>query len=141
MADEEPATTGNAPSDADRSPLVFVSDASAETERLGDTIRAAGYRVADVELGTLLARVVAQPPHVVLLDIDGEGALELLAQVRKVPGTGSIDFVYLGSGEGIVKGAEDAIMRDGSAFFRRPVDVGGLVRKIEALTGGPGVRP
>ncbi len=141
MADEEPATTGNAPSDADRSPLVFVSDASAETERLGDTIRAAGYRVADVELGTLLARVVEQPPHVVLLDIDGEGALELVAQVRKVPGTGSIDFVYLGSGEGIVKGAEDAIMRDGSAFFRRPVDVGGLVRKIEALTGGPGVRP
>jgi hypothetical protein len=144
MADDQPAGTGAAKPEGSapgRSPIVFVSDASAETERIGDTLRGAGYIVADVPIANLVARVAAQRPNVVLLDVDAEGVLDEIAKLRKLPGSGSIDFVYLGNGDGIVKNAEDALSNDGSAFFLRPVDVGGLVRKIEALTGGPVARP
>ncbi len=129
---------GSAPG---RSPVVFVSDASAEAERIGDTMRGAGYVVADVPISMLSARVAAQRPNVVLVDVDAENVLDELARLRRLPGSGAIDFVYFGRGAGPVKNAEDALSNDGSAFFMRPIDVGALVRKIEALTGGPLVRP
>jgi hypothetical protein len=129
---------GSAPG---RSPIVFVSDASAEVERIGDTLRGAGYVVVDVPISMLSSRVAAQRPNVVLIDVDADGALDELARLRKVPGSGAIDFVYVGGGDGVVKNADDALSNDGSAFFLRPVDVGALVRKIEALTGGPVARP
>jgi hypothetical protein len=140
MADQHGATTGaikpggSAPG---RSPIVFVSDASAEAERITDMLRRAGYVVADVAVSLLAARVSAQRPDVLLLDADAEGALGEIAKVRRISGMGAIDFIYFGSGDGIVKNADDAFANYGSAFFLRPVDVGGLVRKIEALTGGP----
>lgn len=144
MADDQAVGTGAGKPEGSapgRSPIVFVTDASAEAERIGDTLRALGYVVADVPISMLAARVAAQRPNVVLLDVDAEGVLADLARLRKLPGSGAIDFVYLGSGEGIVKNADDALSNDGSAFFLRPVDVGSLIRKIEALTGGPMARP
>lgn len=131
-------TDGSAPG---RSPIVFVSDASAEAERITDTLRSAGYVVVDVAMSMLSSRVAAQRPNVVLIDVDAEGVLAELAKVRKLPGSGAIDFVYVGGGEGPVKNAEDALSSDGAAFFARPVDVAALARKIEALTGGPAARP
>jgi CheY-like chemotaxis protein len=124
-----------------RSPIVFVSDASAEVSLIGDTLRGAGYIVADVPMSMLSARVAAQRPNVVLIDVDADGVLDELARLRKLPGSGSIDFVYIGSGGGVVKNAEDALSSDGSAFFLRPVDTDALARKIEALTGGPVAHP
>jgi hypothetical protein len=124
-----------------RSPVVFVSDASAEAERIGDTMRGAGYVVVDVPISMLSARVAAQRPNVVLVDVDAENVLDELARLRKLPGSGAIDFVYFGTGAGPVKNAEEALSNDGAAFFVRPIDVGALVRKIEALTGGPLMRP
>jgi hypothetical protein len=143
MADEQPATRASKPdgSAPGRSPIVFVSDASAETERIGDALRGAGYIMAEVPLSNLSSRVAVQRPNIVVLDVDVEGALDKMAKLRKLPGSGSIDFVYLGTGDGIIKDVDDALSNDGSAFFVRPVDVGGLIRKIEALTGGPMVRP
>jgi hypothetical protein len=120
---------------------VFVSDASAEAERISDTLRRAGYIVADVPMSLLSSRVAAQRPNVVLLDVDAEGVLSELAKLRKLPGSGSIDFVYFGSGDGVVRSTEDALSNDGSAFFVRPVDIAALVRKLEALTGGAVARP
>lgn len=128
---------GSAPA---RSPLVFVSDASAEAERNSSALRAAGYVVADVTLALLFARASGERPNVVLLDIDAEGALVEVARLRKLPGSGAIDFLYLGSGSGTVKNADDARAHDGSGFFARPVEIADLVSKIEALTGGPSPR-
>ncbi len=129
---------GSAPG---RSPIVFVSDASAEAERITGTLRTAGYVVVDVAMSLLSSRVSAQRPNVVLIDVDAEGVLEELGRVRKLPGSGAIDFVYVGGGDGPVRSAEDALSSDGAAFFTRPVDVGALARKIEALTGGPASLP
>jgi len=145
MADEEPeqraARAGKpAASASGRSPIVFVGDATAETARIVDTLRAVGYAVVEVPLAALPARATTQRPHVILIDIDADGALDAIAQLRKLPGSGAIDFVHLGGGDGPIKNAEDALVHDGSTFFRRPIDVALLVRKIEALSGGPGAR-
>ncbi len=123
-----------------RSPTVFVTDAAAESARIADTLRTAGYLVIDVPLAMLVARAHVQRPNVVLVDIDAVSALEEVARLRKLPGTGAIDFVYFGSGAGSIKTMEDAIANEGSAFFVRPVDVSALARRVEALTGGPTLR-
>jgi len=144
VADEDSSGAGAIKAEGSspgRCPIVFVSDASAEAERIADTLRAAGYLVADVPLRHLAARVSAERPHIVLVDVDVDGALDDLARVRRVPGSGAIDFVYLGTGGGAVRNADDALANDGSAFFLRPVDIAGLVRRVEALTGGPSPRP
>lgn len=134
MGDE---TSQSAGTESRKTPVVFVTDASVEAERIGDLLRAVGYDVVDVPRSMLASRTEAQTPNVVLVDIDIEGILDDIAGVRRVPGSGSIDFVYFGTAMGIVKDADDALAHHGSAFFLRPVDVSGLLRRLEALTGGP----
>src|SRR4051812_30550293 len=124
-----------------RTPTVFITDAAEESLRVADTLRAAGYAVVDVPSSLLVSRVGVQRPHVVLVDVDAAGALDDLSLVRKLPGSGAIDFVYFGTGAGAVRNADDALTHGGSAFFLRPVDIGAVVRRLEALTGGPVARP
>ncbi|MDB4943055.1 MAG: large Ala/Glu-rich protein [Labilithrix sp.] len=133
-AGAEPRPEG---SSAARSPVVFASDATADASRVASALQSAGYVVVDVPLLEVVERVVAQRPNVILFDIDDERVLGELARLRKLPGSGAIDFVFTGAGDGVVRTTEDALAHDGSAFFLRPVDLPALVRKIEALTGGP----
>ncbi len=111
---------------------VFVSDPSAEAERLAQALRAAGYAVVDVPLSMLVARVAVQPPKLILVDADADGAVEALARIHEVSEAGSIDVVLLGK-RGDAMGEMDD---EGGGFFARPVDVGALLGKVDALTGG-----
>ncbi|HVJ93815.1 MAG TPA: hypothetical protein VM580_28695 [Labilithrix sp.] len=120
-----------------RTPTVFVTDGSADGARIADALRMAGYLVVDVPLAMLVTRAQAERPNVVLVDADAASALEEAGRLRRVPGAGAIDFVYFGSGAGPIKSVEDAMSNEGSAFFPRPVDAGALLRRLEALTGGP----
>jgi hypothetical protein len=119
------------------SPTVFVSDPSAEAERIAQALRATGYVVVDVPMSMLLARVAVQRPRIVLVDADAEGALESVGRLRELPDAEGIDVIFFGHAGQALKGPEDALAHEGSGFFDRPVDVPGLVRKVEALTGGP----
>jgi hypothetical protein len=119
------------------SPTVFVSDPSAEAERIAQALRATGYIVVDVPMSMLLARVAVQRPRVVLVDADAEGALESVGKLRELPDAEGIDIVFLGHAGDALAGPEDALAHEGSGFFDRPVDIANLVRKVEALTGGP----
>src|SRR5580658_5040738 len=47
---------------------VFVSDPTAEAERVARELRAAGYAVVDVPLSMLVARVAVQHPRIILVD-------------------------------------------------------------------------
>jgi hypothetical protein len=123
-----------------RTPVVFVTDASAEAARIADVLRTSGYAVHDVPLAMLVPRLAVQKPQVVLLDVDAAGALDEVVKLRRLPGAGGIDFVYFGAGGGPVKSADEALAHEGSAFFGRPVDVSALAKKVEALTGGPASR-
>jgi len=124
-----------------RAPTIYVTDAAAESARIADTLRAVGYDVVDVPLSMLVTRAQAQRPDIVLVDIDADGALATVAELRQQPGGGAVDFFFFSQGEGPIRNADDALAQDGSAYFRRPVDVSGLVRRIEAVTGGPVGRP
>ncbi len=115
---------------------VFVSDPTAEAERIAQALRGAGYVVVDVPLSMLIARVAVQHPRVILVDADGDGALDVVARMRELPDADDIDVLFIARPGGAVASPEQAMGLEGSGLFVRPVDVPALVRKVEALTGG-----
>ncbi|HEX7664737.1 MAG TPA: DUF4388 domain-containing protein, partial [Polyangiaceae bacterium] len=112
---------------------VFVSDPSAEAERVSQALRADGYTVVDVPLSMLLARVAVQRPRIVLVDADSEGALDVVAKIRDLVFTESIDIVFMGKLGAAFQAPEDALVHEGSGFFARPVDADQVVRKVNQL--------
>ncbi len=119
--------------------MIFVSDASAEAERLISTLRARGYQVVDVPLGLLVSRVSVQRPALILCDADAPGALESVERIhRDLPGGHRVDVVFIGERAGASSSElASAIEREGSGSFHRPVDDAALARKVEALIGPP----
>jgi hypothetical protein len=115
--------------------LIFVSDASAEAERLTAALRARGYLTVDVPLGLLVGRVAVQRPSLVLCDADAPGALESVERMRELPGGGTIDVLFVGEPARTLDEQADRVARQSSGSFIRPVDAYALVRKIEALIG------
>jgi len=126
-------------SSSDVGALIFVSDASAEAERLISTLRARGYQVVDVPLGLLVNRVSVQRPALILCDADAPGALESVERIhRDVPGGHRVDVVFVRErGSQSAPDLTAALEREGSGAFDRPVDDAALTRKIEALIGPP----
>jgi hypothetical protein len=129
-----------------RGPLatVFVSDPTAEAERVAQALRSAGYLVVDVPLSMLVARVAVQHPRVILVDADSEGALDVVGRMRELPDADAIDVLFVARPGGAVASPEEALAHEGSGLFVRPVEIAALVRKVEALTGGsssPGEEP
>ena len=57
-------------------------------------MRGRGYTVIDVPLSLLVARVAVQTPALILLDIDADGALDVAARLREIPGAQSIDILF-----------------------------------------------
>jgi hypothetical protein len=116
---------------------VFVSDPTAEAERVAHALRVGGYSVVDVPLSMLVARVAVQCPHVILIDADSDGALDAVSRMRELPDADDIHVVFIARPGGAVSSPEEALAHEGSGLFVRPVDVPALVRKVEALAGGP----
>ena len=120
--------------------LIFVSDASAEAERLTTALRARGYAVIDVPLGLLVSRVSVQRPSLILCDADAAAALETIRRVRETPGGNRIDVLFLGEPGRTVDEQAGALQQEASGVFVRPVDEFILLRKVEALIGAPSGR-
>jgi hypothetical protein len=116
---------------------VFVSDPTAEAERVAQALRIGGYAVVDVPLSMLVARVAVQCPHVILIDADSDGALDAVGRMRELPDADDIHVVFIARPGGAISSPEEALAHEGSGLFVRPVDVSALVRKIEVLAGGP----
>ena len=117
--------------------LIFVSDASAEAERLTTSLRARGYPVIDVPLGLLVSRVSVQRPSLILCDADAPGALETIQRVHETPGGNRVDVLFLGEPGRTVEQNAAALQHEASGVFVRPVDDFILLRKVEALIGAP----
>ncbi len=116
---------------------VFVSDPTAEAERVAQALRMNGYVVVDVPLSMLVARVAVQCPGVILIDADSDGALDAVSRMRELPDADDIDVLFLARPGGAVASPEEALAHEGSGLFVRPVDVPALVRKVESLAGAP----
>jgi hypothetical protein len=119
--------------------LIFVSDASAEAERLISALRTRGYQVVDVPLGLLVNRVSVQRPALILCDADAPGAVESVERIhRDVPGGHRVDVVFVRERSSqSTPDLTSIIEREGSGSFDRPVDDSALTRKVEALIGPP----
>jgi hypothetical protein len=120
--------------------LIFVSDASAEAERLTTALRTRGYAVIDVPLGLLVSRVSVQRPALILCDADAAAALDTIQRVRELPGGNRIDVLFLGEPGRTVDEHAGALQQEASGVFVRPVDELILQRKVEALIGPPSSR-
>lgn len=131
---------GDTGSNEDGGTLIFVSDASAEAERLTTVLRTRGYPVVDVPLGLLVSRVSVQRPSLILCDCDAAHALETIQRVREVPGGNRVDVLFLGEAGRTVDDPAGALQQQASGTFTRPVDEMLLLRKIEALIGPPSGR-
>jgi DNA-binding response OmpR family regulator len=114
---------------------IFVSDPSAEADRLSAALHGEGYSVIDVPQSLLVARVAVQTPSLILLDIDAEGALDVVARLRELPGAQGIDILFLGDAGRTLSDSSDALRQEGSGFLARPIDVQALLRTIATLVG------
>jgi hypothetical protein len=125
--------------DAARGPVatVFVSDPTAEAERVAQALRLGGYAVVDVPLSMLVARVGVQYPRVVLVDADSDGALDVVARVRELPDSERVHVLFIGRPGAAIATPDAAVGHGGSGLFLRPVDIPSMVKKVDALTGGP----
>ena len=101
---------------------VFVSDPTAEAERIAQALRGAGYIVVDVPLSMLVARVAVQHPRVILVDADGDGALDVVSRMRELPDAEDIDVLFVARPGGAVASPEEALAHEGSGLFVRPVE-------------------
>src|SRR5690348_14548641 len=75
---------------------IFVSDASAEADRLSTALRSRGYAVVDVPLSLLVARVAVQRSALILLDVDEDGALDAVDRLREAQGAAAPELLFLG---------------------------------------------
>jgi hypothetical protein len=157
----ESEVLGDSGDDLD-APIVFISDASAEAERLTLALRSRGYVVVDVPLALLAGRVAIQRPALVLCDADAEGALQALERVHEASAPEQIPVVLLGQGGETIgdvgpareasppKAAGGAVAQASlggpkppgnveaglvGAVFTRPVNVQDLLGTIERLIG------
>jgi len=117
--------------------LIFMSDASAEAERLMTALKNRGYAVVEVPLALLVGRVAVQKPALILCDVDAAPALDVVRRLRDVPGGGRVDIVFFGQPSRSLDELRDEVFHESSGFFVRPVDTFGLLRKVEALIGPP----
>lgn len=116
-------------------PTIYVCDPSAEATRIESALSQAGYEVVDVPRHRLVDRVRLERPAAVVLDVADEAALAVVALIRATNGGEGVHVLFIAARGGPLRDAEDALMRDGSGLFLRPVDPSSLVRKIEALVG------
>jgi hypothetical protein len=118
----------------DGTPLVFVSDASAEAARISVKLGELGYAVADVPLALLAGRVAVQRPALVVCDADAEGAVDALVRVRELTADSRVAIIALGERERITLALPEGLA---DASFSRPVDVPAMLDAIERLVGLP----
>lgn len=114
--------------------ILFISDASAEAERLTLALRTHGYVVIDVPLALLASRVAVQKPDLILCDADAEGALDTLERVRALTIEAPVPVILLGQRGGAMERIDGALA---AGAFARPANVKELADTVERLIGTP----
>ncbi|NRA32470.1 MAG: hypothetical protein HRU17_03930 [Polyangiaceae bacterium] len=121
--------------------LIFVCDASAEAESLCRTLGDYGYHAVDVPLSLLRGRVSVQVPDVVICDIDAQGCIETVNQVRALLKARELEILFIGDEAHHSEDQIDWVAENGSGFFARPVNVELLREQISEITSASDSRP
>ena len=114
-------------------PIVFISDASAEAERVSLALSARGWTVADVPLALLAGRTAVQRPALVICDADAEGANDALSRIRQQSPEDPVAVVVVGERDGAIASIDVSLVR---AVFARPINIQELVGTVERLVRG-----
>jgi hypothetical protein len=115
--------------------VIFMSDASAEADRLSAALRARGYAVVDVPLGLLAGRAAVQRPAAVICDADAPGTLETLRRMQAAAGGRAIEVVLVGEASVSAETGRAELEAQSNGLFTRPVSADDLVSKVEQLVG------
>jgi len=130
------STTGGSQGGA----LIFMSDASAEAERLSAALRTRGYWVVDVPLGLLAGRVAVQRPSLVVLDADTPGITETVQRMQAAGGGKPIDIVLIAEPSNAPPDSRRELVQIAAGLFTRPVNTAEIIARIEQVVGPPGER-
>lgn len=120
--------------------MIFMSDASAEADRLSAALRARGYAVVDVPLGLLAGRAAVQRPAAVICDADAPGTLETLRRMQSAAGGQTIEVVLVGESGSTSEPGRAELEAEASGLFTRPVSADDLVSKVEQIIGPASAR-
>ena len=120
---------------------MFVSDTTAEGERLGAVLRARGYSVVDVPTDQLAERASGSLPSLVICDVEAPGAKDALLTMLGVPDSSEIALVVVGESDQSIRSAVDLVGMGVADSFARPLDVAAMLRRAEALVGAPSSLP
>ncbi|HEX6764719.1 MAG TPA: hypothetical protein VF103_04560 [Polyangiaceae bacterium] len=115
--------------------VIFMSDASAEADRLSGALRARGYAVVDVPLGLLAGRAAVQRPAAVICDADAPGTLETLRRMQAAAGGRTIEVVLVGEEASASTPGRAELEAESNGLFTRPVSADDLVSKVEQIIG------
>jgi hypothetical protein len=140
VASPDPKSSPDSTGGSQGGALIFMSDASAEAERLSAALRARGYWVVDVPLGLLAGRVAVQRPTLVLLDADTPGTSETVQRMQAAGGGKPIDILLIGEPSSSPPESRRELEQQAVGLFTRPVNADELVVRIEHLVGAPGHR-
>ncbi len=139
MVPPPPASDPPGPPSAD--PIVLLSDTTDEGERLGAALRTRGYSVVDVPVAGLASRARAVMPSLVLCDLDVAAAAPALAALLDLGLTPPPRVILFSDRGPAAMATHPAVERLGAELFPRPVDVFGVLRRVEALVGAPSKLP
>jgi CheY-like chemotaxis protein len=117
----------NAPSRGD---AILIADASPEGEAIAAALRARGFAVTEVTPELLGARVIAEAPRAIVVDVDMPGTLEAVERLRELSIGAQAEIVCLGDP---ARAAELGATRSSGRAFARPVDVDAVIAAIAAV--------
>jgi hypothetical protein len=130
------------PLESPSDPLVLVSDTSTEAERLIASLRARGFRVRDVPLMLMAARVESQHPNLVVCDGSSPKLGQALQRMRDGVWGQQVEVLLLGGDRAQLLESLAATGIDlEKRLFPRPIDVYSILQSVEELIGSPLNRP
>ena len=123
-------------------PLVLVSDTTTEAERLIASLRARGFRVRDVPLMLMEARVESQHPNLVVCDGSSPKLAEAIKRMRTGNWGQHVDVLLLGGDlKELTQGLDGTGINVEARLFPRPIDVYSILQSVEERIGSPPNRP
>ncbi|MCH2107827.1 MAG: hypothetical protein MK135_00735, partial [Polyangiaceae bacterium] len=132
MSEEEQKVTGT--NSQKREGLILVCDTSAEGERLSARLRSKGYKIVELPVQLLPARLLYEVPQLVICDADHHDALETIRRTKEATG---VDFLVAALGQ-------DELLLQGEAWqevteitWHRPVDLEKAFDALQSLLGPP----
>ena len=121
---------------------MLVSDTTTEAERLIASLRARGFRVRDVPLMLMAARVESQRPNMVVCDGSPPKFVDVIKRMRSGVWGQQVEVLILGGDRAeLTEGLAGTGIDLETRLFPRPIDVYSILQSVEEHIGRPPNRP